>query len=302
MASSSPDPGEFVSYHYDPSLPAACVFIALLGISFALHVFQVVKFRVWYFVPFMIGCCFEIVGYIGRALSATETPDWTTTAYTIQSLTLLLGSALLAASVYMVLGRLIRFLEAEHLALIRTKWLTKIFVLGDIISFVTQGAGGAILSRAKLLSDVDLGENIIIAGLAVQIAFFGVFIIVIRLFHYRINRSPTKPCNSVTLRRRPFIWILYGASVLIMVRSVFRVAEYVTGSDGPLMTSEVYIYVFDAALMFLVAAIFNLFRPGKIIHMDHKLIAIPESSMTVAVNSAAERALDERYVEIFSMY
>ncbi|KAI8154286.1 hypothetical protein KHU50_010771 [Colletotrichum sp. SAR 10_65] len=261
MASSTPDPGEFVFYHYDPSLPAACVFIALFGISFALHGFQMVKFRAWYFVSFLIGCCFEI------------------------SLTLLLGPALLAASIYMVLGRLIRFLEAEHLAFIRTKWLTKIFVLGDVISFVTQGAGGAILSRAKSLSDVDLGENIIIAGLAVQIAFFGVFIIVICLFHYRINRSPTCPCNSVILRWRPFIWILYGASILIMVRSVFRVAEYVTGSNGPLMASEVYIYVFDAALMFMVAAMFNLFHPGKIIRMDHKLTAISESSMRVGLQT-----------------
>ncbi|KAF4815569.1 Protein RTM1 [Colletotrichum tropicale] len=282
MASSSPDPGEFVFHHYDPSFPAAWVYIALFGISFALHVFQMVKFRAWYFAPFLLAAA---VSYIGRALSTTETPDWTTTAYTIQSLTLLLGPALLAASIYMVLGRLIRFMEAEHLALIRTNWLTKIFVLGDIISFVTQGAGGAILSRAKSPSDVDLVENIIIAGLAVQIAFFGVFIIVICLFHYRINGSPTGPCSSATLRCRPFIWILYGASILIMVRSVFRVAEYVTGSDGPLMASEVYIYVFDAALMFLVAAMFNLFHPGKIIWMDHKLTAISESSMTVGLQT-----------------
>ncbi|KAK2764727.1 rta1 domain-containing protein [Colletotrichum kahawae] len=296
MASSTQDPGEFVFYHYDPSLPAACIFIALFGISFVLYVFQMIKFRSWYFVPFLIGCCFEIVGYIGRALSAIETPDWTTTSYTIQSLTLLLGPALLAASIYMVLGRLIRFLEAEHLALIRTKWLTKIFVLGDVISFVTQGAGsllplfettrGAILSRAKSLSDVDLGENIIIAGLAVQIAFFGVFIIVICLFHYRINRSPTGPCNSVTLRWRPFIWILYGASILIMVRSVFRVTEYVTGSNGVLIASEVYIYVFDAALMFLATAMFNLFHPGRIIRMDHKLTAISETSITVGLSAS----------------
>ncbi|KAK1450744.1 hypothetical protein CCUS01_02200, partial [Colletotrichum cuscutae] len=183
----------------------------------------------------------EIVGYIGRALSATETPNWSTTSYTIQSLTLLLGPALLAASIYMVLGRLIRFLEAEHLALIRTKWLTKLFLLGDVISFVTQGAGGAILSRAKSLSDVELGENIIIAGLAVQILFFGGFIVVTCLFHY--------------------------------------LAEYVTGSSGALMASEVYIYVFDAALMFLVAAVFNVFHPGTIIQTENKLTAISESSV-----------------------
>ncbi|KAJ0300194.1 hypothetical protein COL5a_003862 [Colletotrichum fioriniae] len=179
----------------------------------------------------------------------------------------------------MVLGRLIRFLEAEHLALIRTKWLTKLFVLGDVISFVTQGAGGAILSRAKSLSDVDLGENIIIAGLAVQILFFGGFIIVTFLFHYRINQNPTDPCNSASLRWRPFLWILYGASLLIMIRSVFRVAEYVTGSNGALMASEVYIYVFDAALMFLVAAVFNVFHPGTIIQTENKLTAISESSV-----------------------
>ncbi|KXH42482.1 hypothetical protein CNYM01_08527 [Colletotrichum nymphaeae SA-01] len=265
-------PGEFVFYHYDPSLPAACIFIALFGISFALHLFQMIKLRAWYFVPFLIGCCC-------RALSATETPNWSTTSYTIQSLTLLLGPALLAASIYMVLGRLIRFLEAEHLALIRTKWLTKLFVLGDVISFVTQGAGGAILSRAKSLSDVDLGENIIIAGLAVQILFFGGFIIVTCLFHYRINQNPTDPCNSASLRWKPFLWILYGASLLIMIRSVFRVAEYVTGSNGALMASEVYIYVFDAALMFLVAAVFNVFHPGTIIQTENKLTAISESSV-----------------------
>ncbi|WYZ42766.1 hypothetical protein EsH8_VI_000465 [Colletotrichum jinshuiense] len=287
MDSPTQAPEAFVFYHYDPSLPAACIFIAVFGLSFALHFFQLIKLRAWYFVPFLIGCCFEIVGYIGRALSATESPNWTTTSYTIQSLTLLLGPALLAASIYMVLGRLIRFLEAEHLALIRTKWLTKIFVLGDVISFVTQGAGGAILSRAKSMSDVDLGENVIIAGLAVQIAFFGVFIVVIYHFHFRISRSPTGPCNTAALPWRSFIWVLYGASVMIMVRSVFRVAEYVTGSDGPLMASEVYIYVFDAALMFLVAAMFNVFHPGKIIQVQMKFTAVSESSMPINLQPLA---------------
>lgn len=83
----------------------------------------------------------EIVGYIGRAMSATETPNWSTRSFTIQSLTLLLGPALLAASIYMVLGRLIRLLNAEHLSPINPKWLTKLFVLGDVLSFLTQGGG-----------------------------------------------------------------------------------------------------------------------------------------------------------------
>ena len=61
--------------------------------------------------------------------------------YIIQSLFILLAPALLAASIYMELGRIILLVDGEHLSLIRTRWLTKIFVAGDIISFLTQGAG-----------------------------------------------------------------------------------------------------------------------------------------------------------------
>lgn len=61
--------------------------------------------------------------------------------YIIQSLLLLLGPALLAASIYMVLGRIIGLLDAGDLSVIRPKWLTKIFVAGDVLSFLAQSAG-----------------------------------------------------------------------------------------------------------------------------------------------------------------
>ncbi|KAH8734127.1 RTA1 like protein-domain-containing protein [Ilyonectria robusta] len=283
------EPGEFVFYHYDPSLAAAIIFIVLFGISALLHLWQVIKLRSWYFIPFLIGCIFEIVGYIGRAMSATETPNWSTRSFTIQSLTLLLGPALLAASIYMVLGRLIRLLNAEHLSPINPKWLTKLFVLGDVLSFLTQGGGGAILARAKSMSDVKLGENVIIAGLAIQIAFFGVFIVVICLFHYRILASPTSSWHSSTMVWQRFLWILYAASVLIMIRSVFRVAEYVMGNDGALLANEVYLYVFDAALMFVVAAMFNYFHPGKIIQTEDKSVLTSENDNSVDMYSLTAR-------------
>ncbi|KAM0330177.1 hypothetical protein ACHAQA_004351 [Verticillium albo-atrum] len=191
----------------------------------------------------------------------------------------------------MVLGRLIRILEAERYSPISPKWSTKVFVLGDVLSFITQGAGGAILARARSMSDLRLGENIIIAGLALQIAFFGVFIVVICVFHYRINANPTNRCHSTIVPWRRFIWILYGASILIMVRSVFRVAEYVMGSDGPLLATEAYLYVFDAALMFVVVGLFNVFHPGRIIQMEHKSEMIPDGGTPVDLHSLTPRQL-----------
>lgn len=61
--------------------------------------------------------------------------------YIIQSMLILLGPAFYAASIYMLLGRLICFLEAQHHSMIRTQWLTKLFLMGDILSIIAQGGG-----------------------------------------------------------------------------------------------------------------------------------------------------------------
>lgn len=67
--------------------------------------------------------------------------DFSKNPYIIQSILLLLGPALLAASIYMVLGRLIKLLDADNLSIIGPKWLTKVFVTGDVLSFLAQSAG-----------------------------------------------------------------------------------------------------------------------------------------------------------------
>lgn len=83
----------------------------------------------------------ECIGYIGRAISHTETPDWTLGPYLVQTLLLLVAPALFAASIYMELSRIIIAADGEGHALIKKKWLTKIFVIGDVISFFVQGGG-----------------------------------------------------------------------------------------------------------------------------------------------------------------
>lgn len=59
----------------------------------------------------------------------------------MQSLFVLLAPILYAASVYMFLGRIITFLQGKHLSYVPVQLMTKIFVGGDILSFIVQGAG-----------------------------------------------------------------------------------------------------------------------------------------------------------------
>lgn len=63
------------------------------------------------------------------------------TPYVIQSLLTLLGPSFFAASIYMILGRIIRLTDGERHSMIRSNWLTKIFVLGDVLSFFVQSGG-----------------------------------------------------------------------------------------------------------------------------------------------------------------
>jgi hypothetical protein len=61
--------------------------------------------------------------------------------YSLQTIVLLVAPALLAASIYMMLGRIILVTDGEQHSLIPKRWLTKLFVTGDVISFLMQGAG-----------------------------------------------------------------------------------------------------------------------------------------------------------------
>ncbi|TLD09972.1 hypothetical protein PgNI_05417 [Pyricularia grisea] len=258
-------PLKFVFYAYTPSLPAAIIFIILFALSTVWHIKQLFQSRTWYFLPFIVGCLFETVGYVGRAISSTESPDFTKNPYIIQSVLLLLGPTLFAASIYMILGRLIHLLDAGQYSLVPARWITKLFVLGDVLSFFAQGAGGGLLTTAKAQNDVTKGENVILGGLGIQILFFSLFILVTAVFHVRIHRNPTQQSLNVSAPWVPMLHVLYIASFLILVRSVFRVVEYFQGSTGLLMTHEYFLYLLDALPMFTVCALFNWMHPGKVI-------------------------------------
>lgn len=83
----------------------------------------------------------EVIGYIGRALSHNEAPDYTLGPYIIQSILLLVAPALFAASIYMELARIVLMVEGDHALIIRRRWLTRIFVTGDVVSFLMQSGG-----------------------------------------------------------------------------------------------------------------------------------------------------------------
>lgn len=185
--------------------------------------------------------------------------------YVGQELLLLLAPSLFSASIYMILGRIIRLVHGDSRSLIRPSWLTKIFVTGDVLSFFIQSGGGGMMASAKSASNVSLGNKVIVIGLIVQLVFFGFFIIVSMVFHLRMRSSPTPVSLSISPPWFTYMRVLYAASVFVMVRSIYRVVEYVQGNDGVLQQHEVYLYIFDAVLMLLCCLLFNIMHPSRIL-------------------------------------
>jgi hypothetical protein len=116
----------------------------------------------------------------------------------------------------------------------------------------------------KSADSVKMGEKLVIAGLFVQLLFFGFFIVVAAIFHIRIIRVPTAPSLMRDIPWKKHMYVLYWASLLIMIRSIFRVVEYIQGHDGYLLRHEVYLYIFDAVLMFLTMLAFNWCHPSEV--------------------------------------
>lgn len=96
------------------------------------------------------------------------------------------------------------------------------------------------------IENYNLGEDVTIAGLAVQLAFFSVFIVTCGIFHRRIRQWPTQEVTVISARlreqKRPgwetVLAGLYAASLLILVRSIFRIIEYAQGNDGYLISHD----------------------------------------------------------------
>ena len=83
----------------------------------------------------------EVIGYIFRLINANQTPWWTRGPFIGATIGILISPAFLAASMYILLGRIIRLTDGDSRSFIKQNYMTGIFVTGDVASLVIQAAG-----------------------------------------------------------------------------------------------------------------------------------------------------------------
>ena len=133
---------------------------------------------------------------------------------------LIISPVLLAIIEYVCVGRLIVRSEAGR----STRWLRWQgygFTTSDFISLVVQGAGGAMLAQGNTNPQTaNTGRVLILAGLALQLVFFGSFLFVTICIHIvpRFGYKGNAEFSRVFL-------CLYITIALLYIRNVFRVVR-----------------------------------------------------------------------------
>jgi hypothetical protein len=136
-----------------------------------------------------------------------------------------------------------------------------------------QAAGGGIASAASHSDrDPTVGNNIMIAGLSVQVVTLFIFIGLAIDFTLRTMKrhrelgeaalDPTHAKLRASWAFKGFLVALCFATVCIFTRSVYRVAELSEGWTGHLILTQRYFIGLEGAIVGAAVLALNAFHPG----------------------------------------
>lgn len=173
---------------------------------------------------------------------------------------------------YLCLARIILIVDPALTATrLKPMTYTKIFVAFDFLALLLQGTGGGIAATSNNNRALgDAGVNIMIAGLAWQVASLAIFIALCADFAWRLRKNPPvygdlgRDTSRVRNSRlfRIFVYALAASVIFILVRSCFRVAELREGFSGSLANNEVLFMIFEAPMIILAVLGLTIFHPG----------------------------------------
>ncbi|TPX31582.1 hypothetical protein SmJEL517_g05110 [Synchytrium microbalum] len=243
-------------FGYDPSVAAAAVAMLAFLFTGVAHSVQMYFYRpCWYMILMAIGAFWELIGFGMRINAASHVTS--STWFAAQQSILILAPVIVAAGDYMILTRIIRHIGVEF-SPVNPKYVAPIFVGMDILSFVIQGGGSAALVTAKDQSTLNFGLYSLLAGLAVQVFSIACFLLLAVIFQRRARVVPG-------YKWRRLMAALYVSAAFILIRSIYRVAEFAQGFLSPISKIEGLLYTFDTAAIFVALAVFNIVHPGNIL-------------------------------------
>ncbi|KAI1662457.1 RTA1-domain-containing protein [Daldinia decipiens] len=280
-------PYDLSFYAYRIDLAPNAVFLALFALSLIgfLAVFAFTRRGGNFTIAMVLGLISEIIGYAGRIMSWQN--QWSENGFLMQICCLTIAPAFLAAGIYLCIRKIVFAFGPEN-SRIPPQYYTRIFIPCDVVSLILQASGGGLAASAFHTGrSTDLGDKIMIAGLAFQVFTLLVFMLISTDFLINTLRR-RRTLGSAALDQDPalvtmrnswmfkaFLPALALSTICIFWRSVFRVAELSRGFSGPLMARQDLFIGFEGVMITIAVFVLNVFHPslcfGEII--DRKFAA-----------------------------
>ena len=164
----------------------------------------------------------------------------------------------------------------------------RIFIPCDVMSLLLQAAGGGIASVASHQNkSPNLGDHIMVAGLAFQVCTLLVFIFFSADFALRTLRrtatmgqealDPTHAKLRASKLFRGFLVALMLSTLCIFTRSVYRVAELGEGWEGALIKNQNLFIGLEGVMVIVAVLLLNVFHPGLCFREGYELPAVRET-------------------------
>lgn len=251
-----PNDRGIIIYGYLPNEGLALLATIMFFLLLLAHTFQLIKYRTWYFVTVPIGCLFEVVGYTFRTVSRLQDP-YNLYWFVMNYFFVVVAPVFYSAAIYACLSVLINA-TGRRFSPLRPRWIVTIFIACDVIATAIQVAGaGLVGGKEASHDDPSSAVHILLAGLAFQVATFAAYLVLLALFMYK---------SRMHIRHfKVFLAALWAASLLIYMRTIFRLIESSMPLFNSLMTSETFYGCLEFAPVVTAIIILTIFHPGRML-------------------------------------
>jgi hypothetical protein len=261
-----PNDTSIIIYGYTPSIVLAALATAWFFIFLVVHfIWTILACNCWRWFVFCTGLIFEVIGYIARSLSAEKDP-YRLTYFVLNYFFIVTTPVFLAVGIYTILSILIREIaDGRRYSLIPPNVILGFFITSDVISTIVQITGAVLVGTSESNGkDPSTAVNILLGGLAYQVFAMSIFVILSAVFILRAFHALR--AKGLLL----FISVFTLSTLMVYLRTVYRLAETSEGLFGKLATREVYFGCLEFAPIALVALLLGVWHPGSYIGLESR--------------------------------
>jgi len=253
------------NFLYIPNYGANMFFAVFFGILIVPQLGLGYLYRTWGFaIGMIIGLVLEVLGYVSRV--QIHNNPFADNPFLLYLIALTIAPVFITAAIYLCLTRII-VIYGQSISRFAPRTVALAFMCSDFLSLLLQAIGGAIADVSNSESTSQIGIDIMIAGLVLQAISLAVFLLFVADFAWRchkgvLNQDPEKQRTRSRMLFKAFLAGLLLATVVVLIRSIFRAAELWGGFSGKLWNDETDFLILDGTMIAIAIICLTALHPG----------------------------------------